>query len=166
MVTDGGGCLLPPVSAYLGNPSFTRLFMLRYTHMIDTQALSPHITPLAKKYSLTLVVLFGSSTTGRTHAQSDIDIAFEARERKSPAEIGRMQDAFSHALQRGDVELADLASAPPLLLRAIAKDSHLLFEEHAGDFARFKIYAFKRHMEAQPLLALRTASLHRFLHRV
>jgi predicted nucleotidyltransferase len=134
--------------------------------MADLQALSPRIAPLAKKYGLTLVMLFGSSATGRTHAHSDVDIAFEACGRKTPAEIARMQIDFTHAMQRGEVELVDIASAPPLLLRAIAHDALLLFEEQAGDFARFKIYAFKRHMEARPLLSLRTESLHRFLQRV
>jgi len=123
------------------------------------------IKKLAPKYQLSLVLLFGSQATGKTHFGSDADIAYLAEKRTRPIKEARMALEFSKKLKINarDLELVNLKEAPPFLLRQIADKSILLYEKEALIFANFKIYAFKRFMEAQKLFKLKEKSLNKFL---
>lgn len=124
------------------------------------------IEELVRKYQLTLLVLFGSHARGKTHHQSDVDFGFLAKIAVGPADIAAMQTEFIQRLQIKNIEMTDLKQAPPLLLRRLAERSILLHEDEPSLFARFKIYALKRSMEAKPLLNLRQAALNRFLKKI
>lgn len=130
---------------------------------VITEEIKHKIAELAKTQNLSLVVLFGSQASGKTHKQSDVDIAFLARRPLGPRETGELAFEFSQALGIKDVDVLDLKTAPPLLLKQIAVGSRLLYESEPSLFARFKIYALKRYMEAHSLLKLREASLKKFL---
>lgn len=62
-----------------------------------------------------------------------------------------------------NVELVDLKSAPPLLLKQVAEHSILLFESSRSIFALFKIYAYKLYVEAKPLFDLKKKQLNKML---
>lgn len=132
--------------------------------MID---ISSKITEeLVKKYQLTLLVLFGSHARGKTHSKSDVDFGFLAKTALGPAGIAAMQTEFIQRLRIKNIEITDLKQAPPLLLQRVARQSILLHEEEPSLFARFKIYALKRLMEARPLLNLRQEALNQFLQKI
>jgi predicted nucleotidyltransferase len=40
-----------------------------------------YIARIAQKYSLELILLFGSQATGRTHGQSDFDVAYLSKQK-------------------------------------------------------------------------------------
>ncbi|OGL86782.1 hypothetical protein A3I40_03305 [Candidatus Uhrbacteria bacterium RIFCSPLOWO2_02_FULL_48_12] len=134
---------------------------------IDLQVdkMKPIIRELAQKYHLLLVVLFGSQARGKTHAQSDVDIAFLSASPMGLSDIAAMQFEFTQKLHLKNIELVDLRGASPLLLREVARQSVLLYEQEPLEFANFKIYAFKRFMEAKHLLNLRAASLEKFIQK-
>jgi len=102
------------------------------------------IGEVAKKHGLEFVVLFGSQATGRVHAKSDIDIAVMS---KKAFDIYKVMSDFDPVFKRDDVETVDLSMASPTLMYVVVRDGKLLYEERAGDFFRWKLYAIKIWME-------------------
>lgn len=78
-------------------------------------------------------------------------------------EIAQLQLAFSERLKLNNIELVDLKNASAVLLKQIAQKSVLLYENEKFAYAKFKIYALKRFMEAGRLLKLREHSLNHFI---
>lgn len=113
------------------------------------------VSAIAEKYHLSLVLLFGSQATGKTHAQSDVDIAIRAFHALRPRELAGLAYDLSQALQTKKVDIVDLHNAPPLLLAQIARFGQLLYEQEPSTCTRFRIYAIKRFMEARPLFNMR-----------
>lgn len=134
--------------------------------VLNVELIKPIVKNLAQDFGLSLVILFGSQATGKTHKKSDIDIAFLSDKKMGLYDIAKMQIEFEQTLKVGKIELVDLRNAPPLLLKEIAKNSALLYERDVFAFSHFKIYAFKRYMEAKKLLTLRATALDRFIKRV
>lgn len=133
--------------------------------MIQIEQTKPKIRELAEKYHLLILALFGSQVTGKTHPQSDVDIAFLSAKPMSLNETAKMQFDFSEKLKIKNLEMVSLNGSHPLLLKQVAQKSISLYEKETSSFARFKIYAFKRHMEAKKLLELRELSLQKFLQK-
>ena len=98
------------------------------------------IKEIAEKYDLEFVVLFGSQATGQIHAKSDVDLAVISR-----AEFNLLQLSvdFSTLFGRDDVEVINLATASPVLWRAVTRDGELLYEKKEGFYRHWKIYAWK-----------------------
>lgn len=134
--------------------------------MLDIEKIKPDIKQLAEKYGLSLVVLFGSQATGKTHMKSDVDLAFLAKKPMNLMEIVKMQAEFSKELKIRDLETVALNGAHPFLLKQVAQKSVVLYEEEKSLFAKFKIYAFKRFIEAKKLFELRKLSFDKFLQKV
>src|SRR2546427_244866 len=84
-----------------------------------TEALSPR-SEILEAY------LFGSMATGRTHAQSDIDVAvYLAEQRPEPSLFGYTADlttALMSALATNRVDVVILNEAPPLLYYRVLRD--------------------------------------------
>lgn len=123
------------------------------------------IAALARKYDITLLALFGSQATGKTHARSDADFAFSAKRKLRPREIAQCAFDLGILVEFPRVELTDIHDAPPLLLKHIAMEGRAVYESDPRAFILFRIYAIKRFMEAKKLLSLRAASLDAFLRR-
>ena len=120
------------------------------------------VKQLAERYGLSLVVLFGSQATGKTHARSDTDLGFLSERPKSLRETSEMQLAFEETLKLPRLDFVDLRGKPPLFLKHVALDATVLYEKEDSIFARFKIYALKLYFEAKPLYQIRDAALRRF----
>jgi predicted nucleotidyltransferase len=112
------------------------------------------LASLAKKHGITLILRFGSSVTGKVHASSDIDLA--VRVERVPYSL----DAYSelqHDLQQlypeGEVDIAFINRADPLLLKQITDACHLVYGS-VRDLQELKIYAFKRYQDHRKYLAL------------
>lgn len=114
------------------------------------------ITEIAKKYKLSLVVLFGSQATGRLHKQSDIDIAILPKESDT---VSRAGEDIGGAFGRNDVEVADLSVPSPYLWHAVAKDGILLFESRDGLFSEWKLQAMTMWYDTAPLRFRQKAAL-------
>src|SRR3989344_3081843 len=99
--------------------------------MISVPLLSQEFAELASERGLVLGVLFGSQATGKTHAQSDIDIGFIAERRLCLREIAELQEELMTKTGYGNIELVDLKNAPPHHLKKIAEEGVLLYEQEA-----------------------------------
>lgn len=135
--------------------------------MIDADKIKPQIKELAEKYSLGLVILFGSQVTGKTHKESDVDFAFTADRYISMRETAEILFDFTRCLKIGsNIELVNLKNTSPLLLKQIATNSLLMYEKEPHSHNLFKIYAIKRYMEERKFLKLRNLSLNKFLQKI
>lgn len=121
---------------------------------------------LAEKYTLSLVVLFGSQATGKTHKGSDYDIAYLSERVLSFTEESRLIIDLMPVFQTSAIDLVNIHNAPPLLLKQIAEKCVVLYERDSQLFSRFRVYAYKRYMEAQHLFRMRSKSLNSFLNRI
>lgn len=141
--------------------------MLYDVAMIDTDKIKPQIKELAEKYGLSLVLLFGSQVSGKTHKESDYDFAFAAGRYISPRETAEIIFDFTRELKLGNnIELVNLKNAPPFLMKQIAMNSLLMYEKEPHSYNLFKIYAIKRYMEEKKFLKLKELSLNKFLQTV
>lgn len=111
---------------------------------MDIKALQPKIATIAQKYSLDMVVLFGSQATGRIHPKSDVDIAVTS---KVPMNRARLALEFDEIFERDDIEVINLSLASPTLMREIVYHGISLYESHPDAFFRWKLYAIKIWME-------------------
>lgn len=135
--------------------------------MIDTDKIKPQIKELSEKYGLKLVILFGSQVTGRTHKESDFDIAFTADKLMGLRETAEILFDFTKELKVGsNIELINLKNASPLLLKQIAMNSLIMYEKEPHLYNLFKIYAIKRYMEERKFLKFKDLSLNKFLQKV
>ncbi|MBI2627468.1 nucleotidyltransferase domain-containing protein [Candidatus Nomurabacteria bacterium] len=105
---------------------------------MNINELQSKMIPLAEKYNLKLVVLFGSQASGRTHKRSDIDIAVIG---KVAFDMTRLTIDFYNLFNREDVEIVDISSASPTTMYVVVRDGKLLYESESGAFLKWKLYA-------------------------
>jgi uncharacterized protein len=103
---------------------------------------------IVERYGLNLVVLFGSKARGKTHRESDVDIAIRSDRRLSPDQLLSLATDLDHIYPNGD--LCDLRSASPLLLAAIAQEGKPLFTRGESDFEEFRIFAINQYIDYKP----------------
>ncbi len=123
---------------------------------MDVQKFKPELKKIAEKYGIDMMVLFGSQATGKTHPKSDVDIAVLAR---TKFDIYRLMIELYEIFKRSDVEVVDLSSVSPTLMRAVARDGRLIYEKHPGAFLKWKVYVGKIWMETAWLRILRDRKL-------
>jgi len=124
--------------------------------MVDFDSIKPGLKSLAEEHKLDFVALFGSQATGRTHAKSDIDIAYISRDKVDWVKFGTQ---LYRLFDREDVETADLATASPTLLYVVARDGKLLYEKELGAFLKWKLYAIWTWLDTAWLRDLRNRKL-------
>jgi predicted nucleotidyltransferase len=109
---------------------------------------------IARAHGVELLVQFGSTVAGTTHAQSDVDLAvLLPGPPASLFELGDLALALQPLFPEVEVDLALLNHADPLLLKQVTERGRLLF----GDPARwqeFRAYAFKRYQDHRRFLAM------------
>ena len=103
---------------------------------------------VARRYNLDLIVLFGSHAKGRARRGSDVDIAVRARRRRwgdADWELDLVGDLAGALESGGEVDVAFLNGADPILLFEVASDGVPLFEAEPAGFAQFCSYAARRY---------------------
>lgn len=111
---------------------------------------------ISQRYGLDLVVVFGSQATGRAGPGSDVDVAVRMvhRDWDNPEVeldlIGELVNAFGGD---GDVDVAFLNGASPLLLFEIARTGIPVYQREPTIFFEFQSYAARRYYDHQKLLA-------------
>lgn len=121
--------------------------------MLNFDTLKPEIKKLAEKYGLSLVVLFGSCATGKTHAKSDIDIGIAKRQNSWSEDLSsviiEIEKNLSDVLKRDDIEVIDLYDTSPTLMRSIVEEGKSLYESSPGEFDDWKLFAIRVWMETK-----------------
>ena len=103
---------------------------------------------VARRYNLDLIILFGSHAKGRARKGSDVDVAVRARKRRwgdADWELGLVSELNGALESSGEVDVAFLNGADPILLFEVASDGVPLFEAEAAGFAQFRSYAARRY---------------------
>lgn len=129
--------------------------MWGYSICMDFAKVKPHIAKLAKKYGLTLVVLFGSQATGHTHKESDVDVAYISDRKLSFDEEVLLNTDLTEVFRNDKVSLVNLKTASPLLLKQVVMNAAVLYEKHPSLFNEFYLLALRLYDEAKPLFELR-----------
>jgi predicted nucleotidyltransferase len=121
--------------------------------------------PLATTYGLRLILQFGSTIRGTTHARSDVDIA--ALFEHAPAFDAEL--ALIVELQRLypglQVDFAVLNRADPLFLKQILDGCRLLYGSPRA-LAELRLYAFRRYQDHRRYLALEREYVDRSIRRL
>ncbi len=129
----------------------------------DKDIFVSNLQKLAGKYSFSLVVLFGSQASGRTHPQSDLDLAILPETQMSTEREYKIAQEISSFSGFKDVDVVNLKNASPSLLKNIIKNGKVLYEKQPGIFSLERMRAFKLFVEARPLRILRDRRIIDFL---
>lgn len=119
------------------------------------------LAAIAKKYSLKLIILFGSADENRQHKKSDIDVAVVL---SKPIFLRKELDLRSELFKifKKEIDLVQIQHAGPLLLGQIAKKGKLLYG-NKKDFSALRIYAQKCFLDFEPYFKLREQIINRKL---
>lgn len=123
---------------------------------MDITEIKPKIEKLAEKYNLSLVVLFGSRATGKTHIHSDFDAAYLSRKSLDLMDEARLVCDLMPVFRSDKVDLVNLKKAPPLLMKRIFDQHQVLFCADKAQYFAYQMYALRGYIEAKPLLKLRS----------
>ena len=118
---------------------------------------------LAQRFSIRVILQFGSTVTGATHDRSDVDLAVQLDTPDVSLEtILEIQAALQARFPGREVDVAILNRADPLFRKKIMESCRVLFGT-SQDLARLDLYAFKTYQDFQPFLELERQSVSRRL---
>jgi predicted nucleotidyltransferase len=118
------------------------------------------LQPLSSDKTLQLVILFGSTATGKRHGGSDIDIAVLY---DHPADIVSLTTDVMRLMKSNAVDVVDLRRASPLLRFAVVSRGILLYEREPGMFHAYSSLAFRRYVDTKKLRDAQATSIKTFL---
>src|SRR5436190_24269236 len=102
--------------------------------------------------------VFGSMVSGRTHPDSDVDVAVLVNPKFSRAKSLRNRLSsiaeIASALGRSDVDLIILNSAPPVLAHQVLSKGRLVLQRSAAARVAFQVRAVNAFLDTEPMRAL------------
>ena len=131
--------------------------------MFLTKEQKQKINQIGRKYSLRLILLYGSFARGETHDDSDLDIAILG---KKPLNLDTLLSIYAEMPfifgdnKRRELDLSSLHHINPLFRFYVMRDSVLLYGKSI-DYYSFKAYAFRDYQESQSLLKLMDILIHK-----
>ncbi|MDP3990904.1 MAG: nucleotidyltransferase domain-containing protein [Candidatus Nealsonbacteria bacterium] len=122
------------------------------------------IGKIAKKYSLELILLFGSQVESKTHPNSDLDIAILPKTNRDYNwdRYSSLISDFSKAFSVKKIDLVFINEANPLLLKKICDNTLLVFGNQKT-FTELRLKAFKYFQDYLPYFKLEEAAIHQYL---
>jgi predicted nucleotidyltransferase len=119
---------------------------------------------LAGRRGVRMAYLFGSAAQRRLRESSDLDVAVLFAERPALEELGELVDVLERASGRR-VDLVDLGTASPLLLREIIMEGRLLWADTDAERIDFETRSLARYMDTAHLRRVQHAYLHDWAER-
>ncbi len=113
------------------------------------------VKDIAPQYNLELALLFGSQVTGKTHSESDFDVAYMSNEKLSFNDEIKLNTDLTEIFRNDRVSLVNLKTASPLLIKQIVRNCLILYEKERHLFSDLLAYALRTYEEAGPLFELR-----------
>ena len=129
----------------------------------NAQEMKSLAAAIAEENGLSLVLLFGSQATGKTHKESDIDVAYLSDKPLDLMAEARLIEDLRPIFRSNAVDIVDLKKAPPLLMKLVFEHHKVLFCRNYAKYFAYLMYAKRRYLESAPLFALRDEALSRFL---
>ncbi len=105
------------------------------------------IKKMAHKYSLELILLFGSQISGKIRKDSDFDIAYLSRKNLDLAQEAQMIIELAEVFKSENIDLVNLKKAKPLLFYAIFNECQVIYEDRPLIFSALRVYSFKKYIE-------------------
>ena len=127
---------------------------------IDLPALHQRLQPFFTQPEIQLVILFGSTATGRGHAASDLDLAVCA---DRPLDTAAATAELMRLLHVNEIDLVDLRRASPLLAYEIARTGRVIYARAPGIHAEFVSLAVRRFIDTRKLRDARRCVIEQFL---
>jgi predicted nucleotidyltransferase len=109
---------------------------------------------VSKHREVEAAYLFGSTATGRSRRDSDVDVAVLLSEGRSDGSLTlrlTLMAALGSALGRDDVEVVVLNDAPPLLAHRVLSKGRLVFERSPSARVRFQVRTAGRYLDLVPM---------------
>jgi len=116
-----------------------------------------NLEEIRKKYNLSLILMHGSQVSGKTHSESDTDIAFVRQNDSLKVNFLELLADLSKLLKKDKIDLVDITHANPLLLQKVIIKSKLL----AGDksnYDRLSLEAFHKYCDYKYFLKIHNYS--------
>lgn len=111
------------------------------------------------------VYIFGSTASGRSRPNSDIDIAVLVDSALIAGDLFEYRlhliAALQDLLKRADVEAVLLNQAPPVLAHNVVSKGRLVFERSRSARIRFQIQTFNLYVDTKPMRDLHLKLLKR-----
>jgi predicted nucleotidyltransferase len=121
-----------------------------------------NLTKIAKKHKLSLILMFGSYVSGKTHPKSDLDIAILSKSELDLDEHLKLYGELSGVFSHKELDLISLNHADPLLLKQILTNCKLLYGSNRA-CVELKIYAFKRYCDYKIYFDLEKKFVYQFM---
>lgn len=107
-----------------------------------------------KKHKVDFVVLFGSQKNGKTHKNSDLDIAVMSGEKETYRKFGMLFNELSKIFKGYNVDLRFIKGSEPVFLYSALVEGKFL----AGDIMEFyhqRAFAYKNFIDSKSLFELK-----------
>ena len=121
---------------------------------MSTQNLDPAaLAEIFNEFDLCLVILFGSQVSGKTHAESDIDLGVISECGREPdsQSLGekflKLYARLAELFPGARLDLVDLQRVPGLLKHIACERGRVLYEREPGMFARFRLQAWNQYQD-------------------
>ncbi|MDD4990012.1 MAG: nucleotidyltransferase domain-containing protein [Candidatus Pacebacteria bacterium] len=122
---------------------------------------------IAQKYSLRLILLFGSQVDAKQlHKESDFDVAYLSKRKLDLMEEAQMMTEMAPYFHSDNIDLVNLKNASPLLYYAVFDNCKILFQEDELLFPTLRIYAFRKFVEMQPIYELQRQRLREYAKQI
>lgn len=128
--------------------------------IISVEEIRNKLSPLFQDAGLRLILLFGSSVSGKVHKRSDIDLAFLF---DKPADILALTNRVIRLLHTDNVDVVDLRRSSPLLKFSAVRSGRLLYERAPGMFNEFYSLAFRMYVDTKKLRDAQAVAIKQFL---
>ena len=106
------------------------------------------LQPIAKKYGLRFIVLFGSVARGRVHEESDIDIGIYLERPISFSKRLKLWLELSEIF-RAEIDLAVLNHAEPVFGSLVSRDGKLLYEGKKYAWENWRSYKTRQYWDTK-----------------
>lgn len=106
------------------------------------------LQPIARKYGLRFIVLFGSAARGRAHKESDIDVGVYA---EKPLTFERRLKLWLELSQtfKTEIDLAVLNHAEPVFGALVSRDGKLLYESKKYAWENWRSYKIRQYWDTK-----------------
>lgn len=101
---------------------------------------------VARKYGVTLVVVYGSVVSGETHAESDVDLAIMTKDKPDGKLYQDLYRDLAPIFSGQPVDIRFMNDADPLFLMQVVKNGVLVYGDK-DKFDDLKIYANRRYVD-------------------
>lgn len=113
------------------------------------------IRKIARKYSLDLLLLFGSRAENKIHQESDFDIAYLSGQKLDLENEAQLATDLAPVFGTDNIDLVNVKMTKPLLFYAVFKNCQVLYAKNPMIFPALRAYAFKKYVETKPLYELK-----------